>query len=91
MVDRVEGFREVHGDCFVLMFSHVFENVLSEIQMNSITDKIQRKFIKLAEYDSLCCFLTKISQETYAIVSKQSFSLTLLIILSTITFHFGLK
>ena len=72
MVDRVEGFREVHGDCFVLMFSHVFENVLSEIQMNSITDKIQRKFIKLAEYDSLCCFLTNQQYGYGAIVRFQS-------------------
>ena len=34
---------------------------------------------------------SEISQETYAIVSKKSFPLTLLIILSTLTFHFGLK
>ena len=37
------------GSKFVLMSSHVLRTV-SEIWMSSITEKIQKKFIKLAEY-----------------------------------------
>ena len=74
MVDyRVEGFREVDGDCFVLMSSHFLtENVLSEIRMSSITEKIKRNLIKLAEYNSLCYFLTNQRYRYGAIVRFQS-------------------